>query len=101
MRRLGAGRHIRLPHVGFYRADLATGAASSLFNPKAPAVPASGTEPMSELRAMDVLRPYLWVAMAAFVIGFAGYMAVRQAQAPNYAETPAPAVMASASLRAA
>ena len=56
---------------------------------------------MSELRAMDVLRPYLWVAMAAFVIGYAGYMAVRQAQAPNYAETPAPAVMASASLRAA
>lgn len=56
---------------------------------------------MSELRAMDVLRPYLWVAMAAFVIGFAGYLAVRQTQAPNYAETPAPAVMASASLRAA
>ena len=56
---------------------------------------------MSELRALDVLRPYLWVATAAFVIGFAGYLALRQAQDTTYAEVPAPAVVASASLRAA
>jgi len=56
---------------------------------------------MTELRAMDVLRPYLWVAAAAFVMGFAGYLILGQARDATYAETPSPAVMASATLRAA
>lgn len=56
---------------------------------------------MTELRAMDVLRPYLWVAAAAFTIGFAGYLAVGRAHDAAYVEVPAPAMMASASLRAA
>ncbi len=56
---------------------------------------------MTELRAMDVLRPYLWVAAAAFTIGFAGYVAAGQPQGAGYVEAPAPAVMAEGSLRAA
>lgn len=57
---------------------------------------------MSELRLMDVVRPYLWVAAIAFAIGFAAYLAVgRPALEPAFAQTPAPAHVASASLRAA
>ena len=29
---------------------------------------------MTEVGALDVLRPYLWVAALAFVTGFSGYM---------------------------
>ncbi|HEY9235503.1 MULTISPECIES: hypothetical protein [Phenylobacterium] len=54
---------------------------------------------MTELRLMDVARPYLWVAATAFTIGFAGYLIFGQPRAPAYAERSPP--VASDSLRAA
>lgn len=59
----------------------------------------AGKEPMTELRLMDVARPYLWVAATAFTIGFAGYLIFGQPRAPAYAERSPP--VASDSLRAA
>ena len=52
---------------------------------------------MSASGLFDIMRPFLWLALAAFLAGFLSYLAVGGAPASARAETPyAPRVSAPA-----
>lgn len=51
---------------------------------------------MTQVSALDIVRPFLWIGASAFVIGFAGYLLLGSASEARYAEGAPAAVQASA-----
>jgi hypothetical protein len=50
---------------------------------------------MTRAGALDLLRPFLWLALAAFLVGFAGYLTLgqgRSSSAPGKAQARMEAV---------
>ena len=51
---------------------------------------------MTELSVYQIVRPYAWIAAAAFAVGFAGYVAISQHHDDPYGRLPVSAVVSAA-----
>ena len=51
---------------------------------------------MSELSVYQIVRPFAWIAAAAFAVGFAGYVAMGRHHDDPYGRLPASAVVSTA-----
>lgn len=51
---------------------------------------------MTQVSVFDIVRPFLWIGVFAFVIGFAGYVFLGAGKQAHYAQHAAATVQASA-----